>query len=317
MNICYSGTLRTFWVLLLTLFINGQVQAGLKVAASIPPIHSLVAGVMQGVSTPDLLIHGSQSPHVSYLSPSTVRKIADADLVVWVGPQLEVSLSKAMDRIDHHSRLTLLEVEEIRLHKTRSGGIWNDHSLVDSEQSDPAAQSEYFNVDPHIWLSIENVNAIIATLADRLVKLDPGNTQQYRNNSIQMLARVASVRQRVAPDLKQLENRHWLVFHDAFQYFESELGMGAIGAITINPERPPGAKRIQLLRNLIVSRNIRCVFTEPQFSQKVMDTIVEDTDAIISIVDPLGSELPPGPDLWFDIYANLVTSLIDCVTKTR
>ncbi len=308
---------KYIWFLLLAQLATVQASAALKVAVSIAPIHSLVQGVMNGLGSPELLVEGNQSPHAGSLQPSILRNLLTADLVVWVGPQLETSLIKAMERVKPSDKLTLLEQSTIELLAARKGGIWKHQGKDGKDQPLKGRKLELQYVDPHIWLSTLNAAAITTAVAERLIALDPDNILKYRDNMDRTLERIEQTRRQIRTMLAPVQDEPWIAFHDAFQYFESEFALDPIGAITVNPALPIGARRIQLLREQVITQNIQCVFTEPQFSLAVIDTVVENTGAKISNLDPLGIMLNPGVDLWFDLLHQLADDLIDCLSNNR
>ena len=114
--------------------------------------------------------------------------------------------------------------------------------------------------------------------------------------------------QEINDDLKPVRGRGYVVFHDAYQYFEKRFGVSAIGSITVSPEVMPGAERITELREKVKSLDATCVFSEPQFEPKLVATVTENTNAGSGVLDPLGASIKEGPELYFTLIMGLVLS---------
>lgn len=108
-----------------------------------------------------------------------------------------------------------------------------------------------------------------------------------------------------------------MVFHDAYQSFERRYGLNVVGAITVDPKRRPGGRRLRAIRDQLAALEAACVFAEPQFEPVLVDTVIEGTSARKGVLDPLGSDLAPGPDQYFELIANLANSLVDCLAPSR
>jgi len=281
-----------------------------SVVVSLPPLHSLVAAVMGDTGAPHLMLRGARSPHNAALRPSDIKRLRDASLVVWVGPTMETFLAKAVAGIRKKDAvLTLLDLASIRRLSRRIGRSWENH---DHDHEAPRGLSDAV-VDPHIWLSPENAIAIARASAAALTRLDPGNGVAYTTNMRNLIARVGALKSRLGMTLAPVHREPYLVFHDAYQYFERHFALQALGAISIDPDRLPGARRIAEIRRQIERSGVHCVFREPQFPPRLLDTIVRETKARIGIIDPLGAALAPGPDLWFTLMSDLGEALARCL----
>jgi len=277
-----------------------------KVVVSIKPIHALVAGVMQGVAQPALLVQGGGSPHGYVLRPSDARLLASADLVIWVGHTLESFLEKPLATLAREARqLELTAVFRDRLLPFRSGHNWESHDTDQAEHHH--AQGE---LNPHLWLNPQLAKQIVDRVAATLSTIDPSNQAVYRHNAKQLQRRLDDLDRQLANKLKPVQTTPYIVFHDAYQYFEMAYGLNAVGSITINPERMPGARRISEIRNKIKKMNARCVFSEPQFEPRLVATITEGTAARTGILDPLGAELPAGPESYFVLLNDMADNLL-------
>lgn len=286
--------------------------SGPLVVVSIKPIHALVAGVMQGVAEPQLLIKTGGSPHGYALRPSEAKSLAKADLVVWVGPALESFLEKPLSTLGRKAhQLELSQVLRDQLLPAREGGSWDEH-IHDAGHADHPAEVHHDDkeMNPHLWLSPLMAQQIVAQIAMSLNEIDPAHQAVYQRNAAQLLQRLAQLHQQLTSKLTPVKGVPYIVFHDAYQYFESTYGMNAVGSISIDPERKPGVKRIIEIRHKIKALNARCVFREPQFEPRLVATIIEGTGAQTGILDPLGAELPVGPESYFQLLNNLADNLL-------
>jgi zinc transport system substrate-binding protein len=279
------------------------------VVATIKPLHSLVAGVMDGVGAPKLLLPAGSSPHTYALKPSDAKAIAAADLIVWIGPDLEMYLAKPLsDRAVKSKTLTLLREASIQRHARREGGIWADH-----ESSAPAHGHGAY--DPHLWLDPENGRRTATAVAARLATIDPDNASRYGANAARVRSEIDIVEAEIAAALAPLRRERYLVFHDGYQYFERRFGLSAAGAILIDPDRPPGAGRMNALRGRVASGDIRCVFAEPQFAAERVAALVQGTDAKVGTLDPYGTSVAEGPAGYPQMLRTLAASLRDCLAR--
>lgn len=282
-----------------------------RVVVSITPIHGLVAAVMAGAGTPELLVDGGNSPHGYSLRPSQAQSLARADLVVWVGHELETFLLKPLTAAGRKGRaLELMDAPGMRLLPVREGGAWDghdhDHGEPDHGHGHDHGEQE---MDPHLWLHPANARVIVRAAAAELAALDPANAALYAANREKTLARIDALEARLRDRLAPVTAVPYIVFHDAFQYYEQAFGTRAVGSITFDPERKPGAKRVAEIRQKVLSLQVRAVFAEPQFEPKLVDTLVAGTPARVGILDEVGADIPAGPEAWFVLMERLGQAL--------
>ena len=449
------------------LSIMSYANAETKVVASIKPLHSLVSYVMDGVGTPDILVDGSASPHTFQLKPSHATMLQEADIVFWIGEDLESFLETPLESIAANSRhVTLMESNEIELLKFREKNIFGGHddhgdehddhdehadehgdehdehgdghgdhafewagvfelkagtykwsfAKVDGDYADPAmkmvilqsddieaseekaeelleskeSESKSYNeilavsekafmlnfdenkeitmftveikesgkfafftehmpfefeadehflkdlsgqdIEPiaqtpdsghhdhhghahgehdiHFWLDPEIAKTIVRIVARELSGIDPTNASTYKSNSTKAMNEI----DQLISDTKSKinSNARYVVFHDAYQYFEKRFGVEVVGALTVNPEVLPGAKQLSDIREAIEHENVNCLFSEPQFNPTIAETIAKDTGVKAAIIDPLGAELNLGKNLYFDLIEDIATSFESC-----
>ncbi|MCW2306388.1 zinc ABC transporter substrate-binding protein [Rhodobium gokarnense] len=324
-----------------------------RVVVSIKPLHSLVAGVMAGVGTPEIIVDGAGSPHSYSLKPSQAQDLQEADVIFWVGPKLEPFLEKAITTLGSDARqVALMEAPGLTLLPTRSGGAFERHhhdgEADHHEHSDEADHDEDHDhahegedahehehadahehehadadghdhdhgaVDPHLWLDPENARAFVAEIARVLSEADPENAKTYAANAKALDDRLAGLEAKLTEELKPVRGRPFITFHDAYQYFEHRFGLASAGSISVNPESIPGAERVAEIRGRITELGAACVFAEPQFTPRLIAVVTEGTGATCATLDPLGAELDNGSELYFSLLENLGTSLRTCLAE--
>ena len=268
-----------------------------RVVVSIKPLEGIVVGLMEGVGRPHLLLPGGASPHRYSLRPSDARALRRAQLVVWIGPVLETFLVKPLQALGGNAqRVTLAAVPRLIRHRVRAGGVWEihdhgshgDHDRHDHDHKEPR-KIPGRDLDGHIWMDPRNGMLFARVIAQHLIKVDPANTEKYRQNLAAALKRIRIADQRARAILAPVRRRPYIVFHDAFQYFEKRYRLAGAGSITIEG-RTPGARRLYNIRSRILKQRVRCVFTEPQFPPRLARTVVAGTQ------QRLAKSIPSAPN---------------------
>ena len=365
-------------------------NADVKVIASIKPVHSLVAAVMEGVGKPELLVEGAGSPHTYSLKPSQAKKLQEANLVFWMSHDLEAFLERSIEGIATNAKsVPLMESHGLATLNFREGGAFdahahdehddhkkddhddhghddhNDHKKDDHDDHGHDDQDDHKKddhddhghddhddhkkddhddhghddhddhkkddhddhghddhddhghdeTDPHVWLDPVNAKALVHEIEEALIEADPANASAYEANAETMMSRLDNLVAEIDAELQPVKGRGYVVFHDAYQYFENRFGVSAVGSITVSPEVLPGAERVAELREKVRNLDATCVFSEPQFEPKLVMTITENTNAGTGVLDPLGASIADGPELYFTLIRNMAKSLKDCLLK--
>lgn len=311
-------------VLGLLLFLPLTAFAEPKVVASIKPVHSLVAGVMQGIGEPRLLVQGGVSPHEYSLRPSDARAIDEADIVFWIGPDLESFMVKPLRNAKGKVRsVALLDAPGIAVLPLREGGAWEPHRHG-AEASEPAGRHPQHDHDrghrhesgrdAHVWLDPVNAVAMVRRIVAALGEVDPARQADYRRNGETLIERLNQLDRQLAAELAPIRDRPFIVFHDAYQYFERRYGLNGVGSLVLDPEQRPGAKRVTEIRARIGDLGVRCVFGEPQFQPALVETVIAGSGARPGVLDPEGgAELRVGPEAYFQLLRRLADSLRSCL----
>jgi zinc transport system substrate-binding protein len=279
------------------------------VVVSIKPLHGLVSAVMQGVGQPALIVSGTASPHTYALKPSDARALDKAKLVVWVGKDFESFLVRPLaGRAD---TLAMEGIPGLKLLPTREGGVWEKHEHGGHEENHDGDHDE---IDGHMWLDPDNSALLVGAVAERLAVLDPDHAAAYQANAATVRRRLTSLDSDLALRLKPLSDRTYVVFHDAYQYLESRYGLHPAGSITVDPERPPSAKRMAALREKLKAGGAACIFREPQFAGATVQALADASGAKVAMIDPEGASVTPGPDAYFTVMNAIAASLVECLS---
>ena len=308
---------RTLFItLFLSIFsFNSTVSADVKVVTSIKPIHSLAAYVMDGVGKANVIVDGYNSPHGFSLKPSHAKMIENADLIIWVGEDLEAFLEKPLDSIAKKAtKVELMDLKGIKKLKFREKNIFeghDDHGHKKDKHDDHGHEGHaHGKHDPHIWLDPMNAKAIIKEITNQLVKLDSANSEKYKANSKAAIADIDSLIKSIKKDLNK--NSRVVVFHDAYQYFENRFGIKVLGALTVNTDVLPGAEQLAEIREVIEHEKVNCIFSEPQFNPSIIKTIAKDTNIKTGVLDPLGATIDKGKGMYSELLKNMSSSFKGC-----
>jgi len=333
--------------MLLPLSITATLMGGVafadvpRVAVDIAPVHSLVARVMDGVGTPELIVQSGASPHEYSLRPSEATALQEADLVFWVSPDLTPWLEDAIGTLATNATVTeLLEADGTIELEFREGALFEAHEEhaegehegeehegkehAEGEHDDHEGEEhageeasheghDHGEHDPHAWLSPQNAATWMNVIASQLSAADPENAGAYFANAAAGRAEIDTLTAEVNAMLEPVRGASFIVFHDAYQYFESAFDFPASGAISISDASDPSPARIAEIRARIADEGIDCVLAEPQFNAGLVATVLDGTEAGTGILDPLGSDLEPGPALYPQLIRNLATNLAECL----
>jgi zinc transport system substrate-binding protein len=345
-------------LLLASTFLAGSAvtaHAEINVVASIKPIHSLVAAVMEGVGTPGLIVEGAGSPHNYAMKPSQAQMLESADVVFWVGHELEAFLERPLETVGAGAKsVELIDAHDLIKLGFREGGPFDDHDHGeeaghddhghddhghDAEKTADAdhghdhekkAEAGHYDhehaeaghdghdhgaFDAHIWLDPVNAKALVHEIEETLAEADPANAGKYEANAEAVTAKLDALITDVTTELEPVHDKGFIVFHDAYQYFEKRFDVTASGSITVSPEVMPGAARITEIRAKVQELGAACVFAEPQFEPKLVSTVTEGTQARSGVIDPLGATLDSGPELYFQLIRNMATSIRTCLSE--
>ncbi|KQT85143.1 zinc ABC transporter substrate-binding protein [Aurantimonas sp. Leaf443] len=301
------------------------------VVVSIKPIGSLVSQVMEGVGEPHVIVAGAGSPHTYAMKPSDAAALDKASLVFWMGPTLEAFLEGPIETLGTKARIVALSgAPGVQPLPFRTGGAFE---MDEDEDAHGAAEAhgghdahgegeaghehghEEGTVDMHMWLDPQNAKAFVATIADELGKADPDHAARYAANAKAASERLDALQASIAAKIAPVKDRPFVVFHDAYQYFDRRFGLRTAGSVTVSPETAPGARRLAEIRAKIAETGAACVFSEPQFESKFVSLVLEGSKARSGTLDPEGATMTAGPGLYDTLLNSIADSLVDCLSK--
>lgn len=303
-------------LIILQLLITNTAYAGAgKIVTTIKPLHSLIAGVAGSDAEVELLLEGNVSPHDFQLKPSQIRLIENADIVFYVDDNFETFLSRAFLGISSDTKKAeISKADNILLLPLRKGGLWKEHEHHhDHEHENHEKKQSATSMDPHLWLFPQNAKYIVKFIAAELGSVYPKNKELYNTNADKLIKRLDALDAELKGKLIPAQEKEYMVFHDAYQYFEHGYGLSAVGSIVLEPHQPPAPSRIRQLREKISEAKIICVFSEPQFSDKIISTIISGSGVKTGILDPLGYNLTAGEDLYFTMLKNIADNVTNCL----
>ena len=335
---------KSIFIILVSFFFSFSAKAEVNVVTTIKPLHSLVSSVMKGVGEPSLIIEGTNNPHTFVFKPSHAEMIENADIVFWIGEDLEVFMEKPLDSLAKNAKtiafMDLASIEKLKFreqnifddhddhghddhddhgHKDDDHDDHDDHDGHDDEHDghddhdDHAGHHDGHNhgeFDAHIWLDPANAKEMVLEISHELSELDPNNKSKYEDNASKTIAALDTLIEEVDNSLSK--DISYIVFHDAYQYFETRFGVKSAGALTLNPDVLPGAKQIADIQDLINDKGIKCIFSEPQYNPKIIETLGNDMNISTGVMDPLGAYIEPGPTMYVELINEIANSIKEC-----
>ncbi len=281
-----------------------------KVLASIKPLELIAAAITDGVSKPELLLAPGSSPHDYNMRPSDIRKLTQANLVLWIGPDMETFLVKVLERyVDKNQSLALIDVPGIHI----SEGLLN---AADHHDHDDHHGHNHGSHDPHIWLDPGNVLVMAKAITEKLATIDSTNREQYENNYQAFAQSLAQADKDNQALLTGLDQQGFFVFHDAWGYLARHYNLNVVDVFTINPTQAVGARHMSHLRQQFSAQNgTSCVFREPQFRPSYLNVLMDDLAIKIDVLDPLASDISPSTTAYAEFLRGLANTIHQCLTS--
>ncbi|MGL5949484.1 MAG: zinc ABC transporter substrate-binding protein ZnuA [Aeromonas sp.] len=303
------------YALTVALWAGSSAAHALEVLTSIKPIGLIAAAITDGVSEPQVLLPAGASPHDFALRPSDVRRVQQADLVVWIGEDLERFLAKPLAL--HPQVLTLLQEPTLPLRyypQAESAAHHSEHGEAHAHTAHDGAHKEHAHasVDPHLWLGPQQAIAIAKIMSTRLSTLDTANAPRYQANLARFANQVQAQADALAPHMQAVQRSGYMVFHAAYGYWEDHFGMQAKDHFTLSPERRPGAKTLSEIAAKLAAHKAKCIFAEPQFSPAVIRAVARGTGARVLQLDEVGDSVPMGPTGYLAFMRQLGAGFAAC-----
>lgn len=334
--------LFTAGALLLTGIASDSANAA--VVSSIRPLGFIASAITEGITPTDVLLPDGASPHDYALRPTDVQRLQAAELVIWIGPDMETFLSKPLSQVSRAKLITLADLPAIRSALMKESAHHDEHDS-DAAQDDHHEHAEHGHehghghdsaddrdghsahdshddehethhhgeYNMHIWLSPEMSKQAAFAIHAKLLELMPQNKDKLDANLLYFTDKLAQAEEKIVKMLTPVRGKGYFVFHDAYGYFEKRYGLGPLGYFTINPAIQPGAQRLHQIRTQLVEHNAVCVFAEPQFRPAVIDAVAKGTDVRSGVLDPLGSGIALGKDSYASFLLQLSEQYVSCL----
>ncbi|WP_312055730.1 zinc ABC transporter substrate-binding protein ZnuA [Pantoea brenneri] len=285
-----------------------------NVVASLKPVGFIAAAIADGVTPVDVLLPDGASEHDYALRPSDAKRLKNADLVVWVGPEMEAFMAKSAAELPAKKNLAIADINGVKPLLISGGEDEDEHTAEKSEQPDADAHHHHhgeFNM--HLWLSPEIARKTAVAIHEKLLELMPQDKAKLDANLQQFEVTLADTDKRVNAQLAPVRNKGYFVFHDAYTYFEKHYGLSPAGHFTVNPEIQPGAQRLHQIRTQLVEQKAVCVFAEPQFRPAVIDAVARGTQVRKGTLDPLGTDISLAKDSYVKFLSQLSSQYASCL----
>ncbi len=335
------------------LALSGSAMADdFKVVTTIKPLNLIVSELVQGAATSDAILPPGASPHDYALRPSDVKKLNDADLVIWVGPQLETFLTKLMatnpnsfaltkqagidflnygakpsddhgdhaghdDHDGHGDHAGHDDHDDHGDHGDHDGhdahDDHGDHAGHDAHDDHAGHHHNHSGLNPHFWMGPKQTIEAANVITEALIKHDPLHKTVYLDNLSAFTTEVNQAVSELNAELKPVSNKGYFVFHDGYGYFEHQFGLNNLGHFTVEPDRKPGAKTLIAIRESLKDKQAYCVFSEPQFSPAVVDSVTKGTEVNIGTLDPMATNVEVGKGGYVRFIKELGQSFTKCL----
>jgi zinc transport system substrate-binding protein len=307
--------MRVFVGCLAIFLLSTSALATPKVIASVAPVHSIVASVMGDIGTPELLLSGKNSEHTSSLSPQQISDLGKTDIVFMIGSGLEHKLGQisGSEAVNGKKFFALSDAPGIKTLKVRLGGAFEEHHDEEEELEGEEREEAILKFDPHIWLDPENAKVMTNAVAAELSKIDPEHAKIYHAHAAAYIISLDQLAADISAETKPIQNKPFIVFHDAYQYFETRFDLTAVGSISDVSAAAPSAKRLKEIKEKLEETNAICVFREPQFDAKYVTVVLEGSQARQGVLDPIGYDITPGPKAYAELLTKLAKGARDCL----
>lgn len=296
------------------------------IITTIQPITSLVSAVIGNTGKTISLIPTEISPHEYKLKPSDIKKLQNGNIIFYVSDHLETSITKVFENLPKNIKtINLMEDTGIKHLAIRDNEAWERHDHHDGHEDhnnhdhDKHAKKHDDHDDHekeddvHIWLSPDNAVKIIKKINKELSLFFPENAKTYDQNANQMIKKINQLKIELKNELSGIKDKPYIVFHDAYQYFETSFDLNAVGSIALDGDIASSPKQISFIKDKIVKFKASCVFQEPQFDSKLVKIVAEGTNAQIGTLDPLGLNIKSGENFYLQLLKNMAKSLKDCL----
>lgn len=315
MSRLFSAACLFLLTLSASLVAHAQSENPLRVLTSIKPLQLIAAAVQDGVGQPAVLLPPGASPHHYALRPSDVRNVREAELLYWVGADLETFLPRVLSGRSQPS----VAVQDLPgMHLRHFGESHDEHAQHAGHGHDEAADEHDHahrpgSLDAHLWLLPANARVIAAKIAADLAAADPSNAARYQANAKAFGERLSALDQRLKSRLQGLAGKPYFVFHEAYDYFEAAYGLKHAGVFSVLGEVQPGARHVAAMRERLQQVGPTCVFSEPPLRPRLAQTLTAGLPVTLAELDAMGGSLPVNAYSYEALLENLAGELAGCL----
>ena len=295
---------------LFTFFV--PANADIKVVASIKPIHSLASYLMNGVAKPDLIVDGYASPHGFAMKPSHAKMLQNADLIFWVGEDVENFLEKPLGSIAKKAeKIELMQIKGLQVLKFRERNIFDDHddhghddhdkkedhdSNAKKEDHDDHGKKEdhddherhaHGEFDPHIWLDPILVKQQVNVIRDGLIQVDPDNKEHYEENARIYNDKLDALDMKIGSALSSCQKDTIVPYHNAFTYLGERYDIHIMALGGMAPDSEASAAEIAEFVDFVKDNDIKVIFSEELVDPRLAEVIADEANARVMLFSPL------------------------------
>ena len=309
---------KIYTVLLTTLLlISNAYSKSDNIVTTIKPLHSIVSNIVGDNQKVELIVTGSESPHETDLKPSQIKKIQNAKILFYINNDIETFISKAINasnkkinavQLVNEANLNLLE----NMHKEEDDD--DDHHDADHHEEEHGDHHHDGKYNLHVWLGISETIKMAKFIQMKLAQTYPENKSIYEKNTKKFIKKLNILSKKISMQLSGVKNKSFLTFHDGYAYFVNQYNLSSKGSITVNPLIPISAKKLKGIYSKIKRDKVICVFSEPQFPQRIVSKIATQSNIKKSILDPIGADLKIGKDLYFKLISKLSKNIYTCLS---
>ncbi|PRM47142.1 zinc ABC transporter substrate-binding protein ZnuA [Haemophilus influenzae] len=317
--------------------LSAPMMANADVLTSVKPLGFIVSSIAEGVTGTQVLVPAGASPHDYNLKLSDIQKVKSADLVVWVGEDVDSFLDKPISQIERKKVITIADLADVKPlliqahheHFHEDGDHDHDHKNEhkhdhkhehdhdhkhDHEHHDHD-HHEGLTTNWHVWYSPAISKIVAQKVADKLTAQFPNKKALIAQNLSDFNRTLAEQSEKITAQLANVKDKGFYVFHDAYGYFNDAYGLKQTGYFTINPLVAPGAKTLAHIKEEIDEHKVNCLFAEPQFTPKVIESLAQNTKVNVGQLDPIGDKVTLGKNSYATFLQSTADSYMKCLAK--
>lgn len=300
------------------------MMANADVLASVKPLGFIASSIANGVTDTQVLVPAGASPHDYSLKLSDIQKVKSADLVLWVGEDIDAFLDKPISQIDRKKVITIADITEVEPLLTKAHHEHfhedgdHDHKHEHKHEHKGGHEHEHhegLTTNWHVWYSPAISQIVAQKVADKLTAQFPDKKDLIAKNLADFNRTLTEQGDKIKAQLAPFKDKGFFVFHDAYGYFNDAYGLKQTGYFTINPLVAPGAKTLAHIKEEIAEHRVNCLFAEPQFTPKVIESLAKGTSVNVGRLDPIGDGVKLGENSYANFLQATADSYAQCLSK--